>query len=91
MRGDAKKLKVMESAREAVRQGTAGEEEVRMAAGGVKVDQQGNVVPANQGNQAQAEAASKVAAEGEDEEKRPKGGLVHRGSQDVSLHNFNDY
>ena len=91
MRGDAKKLKVMESAREAVRQGTAGEEEVRMAAGGVKVDRQGNVVPANEGNQEQVKAASKITAEGEDEEKRPKGGLMHRGSQDVSLHNLNDY
>ncbi|KAI4718561.1 Amidophosphoribosyltransferase [Aureobasidium sp. EXF-10727] len=91
MRGDAKKLKVMESAREAVRQGTAGEEEVRMAASGVKVDRQGNVVPANEGNKAQATAVSKITADGEDEEKRPKGGLMHRGSQDVSLHNLNDY
>lgn len=88
MRGDAKKLKVMESAREAVRQGTAGEEEVRMAANGVKVDQHGNVVPAREGNQAQASAVSKITDE---EEKRPNGGLVQRGSQDVSLHNLNDY
>jgi amidophosphoribosyltransferase len=49
------------------------------------------VVPANEGNQEQVIAASKVTAEGENEEKRPKGGLMHRGSQDVSLHNLNDY
>jgi amidophosphoribosyltransferase len=91
MRGDAKKLKVMESAREAVRQGTAGEVEVRMAASGVKVDDHGNVVPASGGNEEQASAASKVATENEHEEKRPKSGLMHRGSQDVALHNFNDY
>ncbi|KAK6001046.1 hypothetical protein QM012_003129 [Aureobasidium pullulans] len=91
MRGDAKKLKVMESAREAVRQGTAGEEEVRMAASGVKVDRQGNVVPADEGSNAQATAVSKITADGENKEERPKDGLMHRGSQDVALHNLNDY
>ncbi|KAG9821771.1 hypothetical protein KCU63_g17428, partial [Aureobasidium melanogenum] len=58
---------------------------------GVKVDRQGNVVPADEGTSAQATAVSKITADGENEEKRPKDGLMHRGSQDVSLHNLNDY
>ncbi|KAG9840822.1 hypothetical protein KCU63_g11751, partial [Aureobasidium melanogenum] len=57
----------------------------------VKVDRQGNVVPADEGTSAQATAVSKITADGENEEKRPKEGLMHRGSQDVSLHNLNDY
>lgn len=99
MRGDAKKMKVMESAREAVRQGVAGEEQVRMAANGVKVDQKGNVVPADDGSIEQISAATALVngdgvADGGPT--RPgkgdgkEGGLAHRDSQDIALHNLND-
>ncbi|KAF2499332.1 amidophosphoribosyltransferase [Lophium mytilinum] len=50
IRGESRKLKVMESAREAVVQGVAGETEVRMAAKGVEVDRYGNVIPADGGS-----------------------------------------
>ncbi|KAF2456886.1 phosphoribosyltransferase-like protein [Lineolata rhizophorae] len=49
IRGESRKLKVMEKAREAVMQGVAGEKEVRMAAKGVAVDRHGNVIPADEG------------------------------------------
>jgi amidophosphoribosyltransferase len=50
IRGESRKMKVMESAREAVVQGVAGETEVRMAAKGVEVDRHGNVIPAESGS-----------------------------------------
>ncbi|GAB7346694.1 hypothetical protein MBLNU459_g1813t1 [Dothideomycetes sp. NU459] len=99
MRGDAKKIKVVESAREAVRQGLAGEEEVRMVTNGAEVDQYGNVVPAD-GDSPSQKAAANTLLNGDREATntapaRPgppgqEGGLVHRESQDISLHNFND-
>jgi len=92
MRGDAKKMKVLESAREAVRQGAAGAEEVRMAANGVEVDHHGNVVPADGGDDDLKSAASTLV--NSEKPSRPSstpaqnGG--HRESQDISLHNLND-
>lgn len=47
VRGETKKMKVMESAREAVANGYAGTEEIQMATNGVEVDRDGKVVPAS--------------------------------------------
>jgi amidophosphoribosyltransferase len=49
VRGETRKMKVIESARQAVMHGVAGENEVRMAAKGVEVDRHGNVIPADSG------------------------------------------
>ena len=119
VRGETRKLKVMENAREAVRQGTAGEEEVRMAANGVEVDDHGNVVPntsapvsdgsndeagfgdyahtngdtvgqgrrssTKSGHGTAAASASAAAAAAS------KPSIRARMSQDMSIHNLNDY
>ncbi|KAF2190494.1 amidophosphoribosyltransferase [Zopfia rhizophila CBS 207.26] len=50
VRGESRKMKVMESAREAVVQGVADQKQIRMAAKGVEVDQHGNVIPAENGS-----------------------------------------
>ena len=47
IRGETKKMKVMESAREAVANGSAGSEEIQMATNGVEVNDDGKVVPAS--------------------------------------------
>ncbi|KAF2273349.1 amidophosphoribosyltransferase [Westerdykella ornata] len=47
IRGEAKKMKVMESARDAVIHGVADQKQIRMAAKGVEVDHDGNVIPAS--------------------------------------------
>ncbi|KAK4695014.1 amidophosphoribosyltransferase, partial [Lecanoromycetidae sp. Uapishka_2] len=47
IRGETKKMKVMESAREAVANGSAGAEEIQMATNGVEVTQDGQIVPAS--------------------------------------------
>ena len=46
IRGETKKMKVMESAREAVANGSAGTEEIQMATNGVEVNDDGQVVAA---------------------------------------------
>jgi amidophosphoribosyltransferase len=81
MRGEAKKLKVLDGARQAVRFGVAGAEQVRMAANGVDVTEQGEVVAAGD-----ARSDNKVRSVGA---APPQ--LHTRDSQDPSMHNFNDY
>jgi len=99
MRGDAKKMKVLESAREAVRQGAAGEEEVRMAANGVEVDRYGNVIPADGGDVDLKDAAATLANGNGTSDNSPRPGtgssqepksVQGQSSQDISIHNLND-
>ncbi|MCJ1310310.1 amidophosphoribosyltransferase [Agyrium rufum] len=49
IRGETKKLKVMESARVAVANGVAGEREIQMVANGAEVQRDGSIVPAKRG------------------------------------------
>jgi amidophosphoribosyltransferase len=83
MRGEAKKMKVLDGARQAVRFGVAGAEQVRMAANGVDVTEQGEVVAAdthsNRPNGVQSVGTANAPP------------IVRGDSQDISMHNFNDY
>lgn len=47
VRGETRKMKVMENAREAVANGSAGKEEIQIATNGVEVNDDGKVVPAS--------------------------------------------
>jgi len=91
VRGDRKKQKVQESARLAVVNGVADAEEIRIATMGVKVDQSGRVVPADSDDSTMAQLA-RGAANGDTKKAdgRPQGAW-RRGTQDISLHNFNDH
>ena len=99
VRGESRKLKVMESAREAVANGSASHQEMQMATRGVEVKEDGSVVPAgplsNGGvmvdvcgqrltNGTNGDASGHHQSR--DEEYAPSPTL----SQDVSLHNLND-
>ena len=97
VRGESRKMKVMESAREKVANGSATEEEIEMAIQGVEVNEQGRVVPASPRTQATTNGLSngvrKLSMNGgssrhrkslDGEEPSPT------NSQDVSLHNLND-
>jgi amidophosphoribosyltransferase len=83
MRGEAKKMKVLDGARQAVRFGVAGAEQVRMAANGVDVTEQGEVVAAgadsNRTNGVQSVGTANAPP------------IARGDSQDISMHNFNDY
>lgn len=80
MRGEAKKMKVLDGARQAVRFGVAGAEQVRMAAHGVDVTAEGEVVAAGDPSQQTNGVKSVGSADG-----------PRFDSQDISMHNFNDY
>lgn len=92
IRGETKKMKMMESAREAVANGSAGTEEIQMATNGVEVNGDGEVVPASSpltngspfingahmGNR-------KRRFSGDEEETSPKNRM------DIGLHNQADF
>lgn len=95
IRGETKKMKVMESAREAVANGSAGKEEIQMATNGVEVDGDGKVVPveggagdvkSTNGTGLRHQATGKRAHEedGEDEQ-------LPRHRMDIGLHNQADF
>lgn len=98
LRSETKKLKFMERAREAVANGSAGEEEIQIATNGVEVDEKGQLVPAvrrdsgleaksnghDQG-QGRGQANGKRHQDGDDDSSPP------RDRMDISLHNFNDF
>ena len=95
--GEGKKSKVLENAREAVRQGVAGEKQVRMAANGVEVGSDG-VVFARDGSDAEDSPPKSRVSEragingSKDDIKdaiRPRQ-LEHRESQDPAIWNTNN-
>ena len=99
VRGETRKQKVVEKAREAVMQGVADEKQVKMAANGVDVDDQGEVVARDSGSddetripkRQKVDKPGRTANEHTEEEQRQqqKSG-VREQSQDVALHNLND-
>jgi len=97
IRGEARKVKVMDAAREAVRFGVAGEEQVKIAAHGVDVDVDGHVVARDSGSDSEARLPKRqkvhkvngaVPANVEEDEKRAQS---RDNAQDMALHNLNDY
>ena len=92
LRGETKKLKVMERAREAVANGLAGEEEIKMATNGVEVNEKGDIVAA-EGTEAAAteDGARAVKTNGKRPREGDDGSTPPRERMDISLHNFNDY
>jgi len=102
IRGEVKKAKVMESARDAVRYGYAGAEQVKMATNGALVRATGEVVARdsevdselrmpyeNDTNGVNGIAPVGIGSNGGSSSGRPE--AQSRDSQDPALHNFNDY
>lgn len=101
IRGERKQAKVLDNARAAVLHGTANPQQVRMAAKGVEVDQHGNVIPSGESESdpewqpVNANGIQKVPTNdisklnsGNSAENAP---TTNGSSQDMSLHNQNDY
>ena len=97
IRGETRKLKVLETAREAVRQGVAGVKQVKMAANGVDVTESVDVVALDSGSDGEERMPKRQKVEelrklnGEPADGEEKRRERHRDSQDISLHNFNDF
>lgn len=94
VRGESRKMKIMESAREAVANGSAGQVEFDLATCGVRVKDNGHLVPgstnASAGSQVangHADIQSSDSAKKHDGEETPS----PRERMDISLHNFGDY
>jgi amidophosphoribosyltransferase len=95
VRGQTRKLKVMDEARRAVAQGIAGEDQIQLATNGAVVNDSGKVVPAVNGNgdlrklsiQAEAMDASQRNSVASHEGESPS----VRDRMDISLHNLGDF
>ena len=94
VRGESRKFKVMESAREAVANGSANYEEIEMATNVVEVNGDGQLVPALPSAQSVVGVNEKRLVNGDDSRLRKhrdeEFALSPTLSQDVSLHNLND-
>lgn len=98
IRGATRKSKVRENAIEAVRQGTAGEQQIKMAANGVDVTESGDVVARDSGSDGEDRVPHRQrfdhverfrelnGARRQSDEPRAQS----RDSQDIALHNLND-
>jgi amidophosphoribosyltransferase len=82
LRGETRKLKLLESAREAVVSGQAGEDEIRIAANGVAVGDNAEVVTVDSRH---LNGSGKRKADDEEKSSRPS------VSMDISLHNYGDF
>jgi len=102
VRGETRKMKVVEKARAAILHGVASDAQVRMAANGVAVDEAGEVVVArDSGSDGEARLPKRqkvdrlsgmVEGEGDgnaDGEKEKEGPEQQLDSQDIGLHNLN--
>ena len=97
IRGETRRMKVLDGAREAVRQGTAGEEQIKMAANGVDVTDTGDVVARDSGSDGEARLPKRQKLVkltevngGTNRFEDRRHSEQHRDSQDIALYNLND-
>ena len=83
IRGEGRKVKAVEKAKEAVTHGVADEKDFRIATNGVNLDANGKVVPASS-NSTHVNGFEKSNA---DSVENPK----VRDQMDISIHNLGDY
>lgn len=90
LRGEGRKIKVLDSAKEAILNGIAGRREFEIAANGVKVDNDGRITAAASRRQSEVPTVTysqaREAPKPENEE-HPK----VKDRMDVSIHNLGDY
>lgn len=100
IRGETKKMKVLESAQQAVSLGRAEPEQVKMAAHGVAVAESGEVVARDSGSDGEGrlpkkERVDRLSRGNSFADARPRLNGAHgsekHDSQDMGLHNLNDH
>lgn len=95
VRGESKKMKLMESAREAVANGSAGREEYEMATNGFLIKDDGSVEPLSPPtmDQNSEHNVTEVQEQTNGKRQRESSGDTPspRERMDISLHNFGDY
>jgi amidophosphoribosyltransferase len=93
IRGQTRKMKVMDQARQAVAQGVAGVDQIRLATSGAFVNHVGQVVPAVNGNQ-QKPSSHGDGADISQQKPAPSHenqSPAVRDRMDISLHNLGDF
>ena len=91
VRGEGRRMKVMESARKAVLGGVASQDDLQVAVNGVNVDKNGKVVPAAAGgfdSKAEQQSANYLSHDPDDQAEKPP---QVKERMDISLHNLGDY
>ncbi|KAL9034200.1 MAG: hypothetical protein Q9180_005538, partial [Flavoplaca navasiana] len=86
VRGESRKLKVLEKARQAVANGSLNQEEVDIVANGVKVTANGDVVPATSSYE-----HSHTNGENKRRRRSREEGTPPKDRMDISLHNYRDF
>lgn len=99
IRGETRKMKIMEHSREGMANGSAGQEELDIATNGVKSEGDGDIVPESSHDQSHDPGTSS-AVNGKEGEQNAQGKRKREGGEetpsprdrmDISLHNFGDY
>ncbi|KAJ9495710.1 hypothetical protein H2202_008753 [Exophiala xenobiotica] len=90
VRGQTRKLKVVDEARRAVAQGVAREDQISMATNGAVVTEQGNVVPAANGDSRKSSIQVNGLDASNHEPHEDESPTV-RDRMDISLHNLGDF
>ncbi|RMJ21984.1 Glutamine phosphoribosylpyrophosphate amidotransferase [Aspergillus sp. HF37] len=88
IRGEGRKIKALDKAKEAVTHGVASEKDFRIAANGVKFDNDGKVIPAVSSGQSDVPQVSLNHANGPSSEETPP---KVNDSMDISIHNIADH
>lgn len=91
IRGQTRKLKVMDEARRAISQGVAGEDQIQLATSGAVVDQAGRVVPAINGGAVRPPLATNGLANGGSKASHEDESPSVRDRMDISIHNYGDF
>lgn len=91
LRGQTRKLKVMDEARKAISQGVAGQDQIQLATSGAVVDEAGKVVPLTNGLGARSSLASNGTQDQSSKESHHHGNHAVRDRMDISIHNLGDF
>lgn len=88
IRGEGRKIKALDRAKEAVTHGFASEKDFQIAANGVKLDGKGNIVPANSPGESEVPQVSICPARRDTPQEEPP---KVRDRMDISIHNIADH
>ncbi|KIV91425.1 amidophosphoribosyltransferase [Exophiala mesophila] len=91
IRGQTRKLKVMDEARKAISQGVAGQDQIQLATSGAVVDAAGKVVPLTNGTAARSSFASNGKHDHSSKESHDHENHAVRDRMDISIHNLGDF
>ncbi|KAE8347924.1 hypothetical protein BDV24DRAFT_157404 [Aspergillus arachidicola] len=88
IRGEGRKIKALDRAKEAVTHGFASEKDFQIAANGVKLDASGNIIPASTPGESEVPQVSICSTrKPEESEEHPK----VKDRMDISIHNMGDH